>query len=76
MAVCCKICGHELLPDEIAVYRKLVNRGATQFCCIDCLAAHFHCPRALIEQKIEEFRAMGCMLFAPLPPAQGGVGGK
>lgn len=64
MGARCKTCGKPLLPDEIAVFRKLINRGATEYCCIDCLAAHFHCPRSLIEQKIREFRAMGCTLFS------------
>lgn len=58
-------CGHPLAPDEIAIYRRMVNRGAERFLCMDCLARHFRCPRALIEEKIEHFRRIGCTLFAP-----------
>ena len=41
----CKQCGAPLGGDDIAIYRKLVHRGAQAFLCIDCLAAYFQCPR-------------------------------
>ena len=70
----CRLCGRVLSPDEEAIYKRLVNRGATEFLCKACLAAHLGCPPARIEEKIRHFRAMGCTLFAPLetnaaPPA-------
>ncbi len=43
--------------------RKMVNRGATEFFCLSCLAEHFRIPEEALRQKIAEFRAMGCTLF-------------
>lgn len=65
MAVC-KQCGKLLTPDEIGLHKKLVNRGATEFWCIDCLSAHFKVPVPLLEQKIIQFKKDGCTLFEPL----------
>ena len=64
MAQCMK-CGRDLTSDEIGLHKKMINRGATQFMCIDCLAEFYHCEVSLLRQKIEQFREMGCMLFAP-----------
>ncbi len=61
----CFRCGQTLSADEIAIYRRMVNRGAETFLCIPCLAEHFQVSEALIFEKIEHFRAMGCTLFAP-----------
>ncbi|MGI5895127.1 MAG: hypothetical protein ACOX6P_11140 [Candidatus Merdivicinus sp.] len=63
MSAHCYQCGKELLPDEIAVYRKLVNRGATEALCIPCLAKQFSVKEELIRKKIQEFKEMGCTLF-------------
>ena len=60
----CKQCGAPLGGDDIAIYRKLVHRGAQEFLCIDCLAAYFQCPRAEIEKHIRWYRESGqCTLF-------------
>ncbi len=59
----CETCRRELTRDEIALSRKLVNRGTTRFWCITCLAEHFQVTEADLEQKIRDFRAMGCTLF-------------
>ena len=57
-------CGKELLSDEIAIYKKLVNRGAEKYLCIDCLAEYFKCNRKAIEDKIDYYRKSGeCTLF-------------
>ena len=58
-------CGRDLSADEIGLHKKMINRGAETFLCIDCLAAFFHCEVSLLEQKIEQFREQGCMLFPP-----------
>lgn len=60
----CIHCGKELEPDEIGVHKKLVNRGATEFMCKQCLAKKFRCDVALIDEKIRQFKEMGCTLFA------------
>ena len=59
----CITCGRPLEKDEVALTRKLINRGATQYLCIDCLAQKFEVTREDLEKKIEEFRQMGCTLF-------------
>ena len=57
-------CDKELLSDEIAIYKKLVNRGAERYLCIDCLAEYFKCSRKAIKDKIDYYRKSGeCTLF-------------
>ncbi|MDD6276585.1 MAG: hypothetical protein PUB20_07170 [Clostridia bacterium] len=60
----CKQCGRTLVNDEIGLTKKLINRGATEFYCLDCLADMFKCDTRILNQKIEQFRSMGCTLFA------------
>ena len=60
----CRRCARTLTADEIAVYKRMVNRGADTFLCAACLAAEFHVPESLIHEKIAHFRAMGCTLFS------------
>lgn len=60
---CCNKCGKPLEKDEIALHRKLFNRGATSFMCIDCIGGYLDVPRETLERKIEEFKKMGCTLF-------------
>lgn len=59
---CCQ-CGKSLHPDEIGLTKKLINRGATEYFCLSCLAARFQVSEDDLRQKIREFRAMGCTLF-------------
>lgn len=61
----CKKCGkEELSGDELAIYRKLVNKGATEFLCMDCLAEYFCCDRKDIQERIDYYRESGsCTLF-------------
>ena len=59
----CITCGRPLEKDEVALTRKLINRGTTQYLCIDCLAKKFEVTREDLEKKIEELRQMGCTLF-------------
>ncbi len=60
----CMKCGRELVGDEVGMHKKLINRGATEYMCLTCLAAFYKCPEALLRTKMEQFRAMGCTLFA------------
>ena len=62
----CRTCGRALTNDEIGMTKKMVNRGATEFFCMDCLAAYHRVPVENLYRKLEEFRAMGCTLFAPV----------
>lgn len=59
----CIRCGAFLTRDDIGLTRKMVNRGATEFLCIPCLAHHFELPEPVLRDKIREFKAMGCTLF-------------
>jgi len=59
----CIKCGKALTPDEVGATKKFINRGATEFYCLDCLAERFKLTRAFIEEKIEYLRKNGCMLF-------------
>ena len=59
----CIHCGAPLTSDEIGLTKKLVNRGATSFYCIHCLAEEFSVSEELLREKIVQFRAMGCTLF-------------
>ena len=59
----CFQCGRPLEPDETALTKKMINRGATRFLCLSCLAAHFEVTEDALREKIREFREMGCTLF-------------
>ena len=59
----CAACGRPLEADEIALTKKMVNRGASRFFCLSCLAAHFDVTEDILRRKIREFREMGCTLF-------------
>ena len=59
----CRQCGKPISPDEVAITRKLIHRGATEFLCIDCLARYFDVRPEDIEERIRHFKEMGCTLF-------------
>ena len=60
----CKECGKKLVPDDIAIYLKLVTRNAKDFLCIDCLGTKLKCGRGPIEERIKYYRDSGnCTLF-------------
>ena len=59
----CIQCGTRLTPDDIGLHRKLINRGAQEFLCMDCLAKKFNVERAELERSIEQFKKQGCTLF-------------
>ena len=59
----CFQCNRPLTADEIAVYRKMVNRTAERFLCKTCLAAYFEVTEDKIDRKIEQFKRIGCLLF-------------
>ena len=59
----CMKCGRELDHNEVALTRKLINRGASEFMCLTCLAAHFNVTEDLLRDKIEHFKKQGCTLF-------------
>ena len=59
----CVSCGMPVTQDEIAATKKLINRGATAFYCVSCLAAYFEVKPEDILERIRYFKQMGCTLF-------------
>ena len=59
----CIGCGAKLTSNDIGLHRKLINRGAQEFLCMDCLARKFGVTREELQQKIEQFKKQGCTLF-------------
>lgn len=59
----CRVCGKPLAPDEIAIHKKLINRGAKEFMCISCLSGYFHVDEQLVREKVDYFKREGCTLF-------------
>ena len=59
----CVRCGVVLTREDTAMTRKTVNRGATEFYCLRCLADRFQVEEEVLRRKIAEFKAMGCTLF-------------
>ena len=60
---CCMKCGKTLTYDEIGIHKKMINRGATQFFCLACLAAYTGSTEERLRERIEHFRKQGCLLF-------------
>jgi hypothetical protein len=60
----CISCGKSLMRDEIAIHKKLINRGADRFLCIHCLSEYFKVDERLIYEKITYFKEQGCTLFS------------
>ena len=59
----CIVCGKSVTRDEIAMTRKLINRGAAQFMCIPCLARRFEAAETELLERMQYFKDMGCTLF-------------
>lgn len=59
----CIRCGRELTQLDIGAHKKFINRGAQEFLCKHCIAEKFAVSEELLDQKIEEFKKMGCTLF-------------
>lgn len=59
----CIVCGKPLEKDWIALHKKLLDKKAKEYQCIDCLAETFCCEVSDLEIKIEEFKEAGCTLF-------------
>lgn len=59
----CKICEEVLKKDWIALHKKLLDKDAKEFLCINCLADTFGCDVEDLNAKVEEFKEQGCQLF-------------
>ncbi len=56
-------CQKVLSNDEIGLHKKLYNRAAKKYMCIECSAKYLDVTVELLEKKITEFKRMGCTLF-------------
>lgn len=61
-AVCCK-CAAPICKDEIAITKRLINRGTTKYYCTACLAEAFKITTEDIERSIRYYKQIGCTLF-------------
>lgn len=60
----CVACGAEnLSKDTIGINKKLLGTNAENFFCMTCLADYLGVTVEELEEKIEEFKEQGCMLF-------------
>lgn len=60
----CYVCNKEnLSKNEIGLTKKLLNRNAKTYYCIDCLAHYLEVETMVLLEKIEEFKEQGCNLF-------------
>lgn len=59
----CIECGKPVDFEAMALYRKLINRGAEDFMCKKCLASFLRVSVEALDRKVIEFRKAGCTLF-------------
>jgi len=59
----CLDCHVPLRKDEIAITRRMIGRGVTQYLCIKCLALRLQISPDAIKEKIKDYKALGCVLF-------------
>ena len=60
----CKRCAKPLEGDEIALYRKLIWREATEYLCLECLAKDLSSSPERLWELIHYFRTkQKCCLF-------------
>jgi len=60
----CYVCGKEnLSKNEIGLTKKLLDKNAKRFYCLDCLAEYLEVDTEFLLEKVEEFKMQGCTLF-------------
>ena len=59
----CIKCGVKLKTVDIGLHKKMINRGAERWMCVDCLGEHIGVSREELLKKAEYFKKMGCTLF-------------
>ena len=65
----CMQCHRALQNVEIALTKKLINRGATRFLCLNCLGKKFGVSEETLLQKAKEeyVKATGGKYICPVP---------
>lgn len=60
----CYMCGKApLSKDEIGITKKIIDKKATTFYCLSCLAEYLEVSEEELVAKIEQFKNEGCTLF-------------
>ena len=48
----CVKCNRALHMDEVALHKRMIDRGATRFMCLSCMAKYFNVKEELLVEKI------------------------
>lgn len=60
----CYICGKTgLTRNEIGLNKKIIGVKVTKYHCLQCLAEHLEIPVEELEERIQDFKESGCLLF-------------
>jgi hypothetical protein len=60
----CFVCSKEnLTRNEIGLNKKLIGRNGEKFHCLQCLADYLDISIEDLEERIQEFKDAGCVLF-------------
>jgi uncharacterized protein YlaI len=60
----CYVCEKgNLSKNEIGLTKKLLDKDAKCFYCLDCLAEYLEIDIEFLLAKVEEFKEQGCILF-------------
>lgn len=62
----CEKCGAEIGQLDVALTKKLINRGADRFYCKKCLASCFRVSEDYLIEKAIEYQKQECKLFEGL----------
>ena len=61
--ICISCHKDNLANNEIGLCKKILGRQIERFFCIDCLAEYLEITVCDLNDKIEEFKGQGCVLF-------------
>ncbi|MGN0169199.1 MAG: hypothetical protein ACI39H_00370 [Lachnospiraceae bacterium] len=59
----CKDCSKQLIKDEIALNKKIIDPKAKEYLCLNCMSESLDCSVEDLQIKIDEFKEQGCTLF-------------
>lgn len=60
----CYICGKESLTNnEVGLNKKLIGPSVKKFHCLQCLADYLDVAIDELQERIQEFKDVGCDLF-------------
>ena len=59
----CRFCGNKVSANEIGLNKKFFGKKVTEYLCIGCMAKYFSVSEELLNEKIEQFKQAGCVLF-------------